>query len=56
MRIDEFHVLYAIHKQDGSFSKETLAEKTGYELSKVDSIIEKLKNKKWLDGGITEAG
>lgn len=56
MRIDEFKVLYAIHKQDGLFSPEVVAQETGYELSEVKNIVQILRDKDWLDKGITEAG
>ena len=56
MRVEEFNVLYAIHKQKGSFSKEDVANKTGYDISKVAEIIEELKDKKWLENDITETG
>lgn len=56
MRIEEFNVLYAIHKQGDSFSKELVAEKTGYGLSEIDGVIEVLKNKNWLDENITDSG
>lgn len=56
MRVEEFNVLYAIHKQKGTFSKEDIAKKTGYGISKVKEIVEILKSKKWLEDGITEIG
>ncbi|MCI8799451.1 aminotransferase class I/II-fold pyridoxal phosphate-dependent enzyme [Acetatifactor muris] len=56
MRIEEFNILYAIHKLGISFSKELIAEKTGYGLSEIDGVIEVLKNKNWLDEDITDSG
>ncbi len=56
MRVEEFNVLYAIHKQNGSFSKEAIARETGYEVSQIDHILEALREKDWLNQGITETG
>lgn len=56
MQIDEFNVLYAIHKQDGNISNSKIVSMTGYENKQVEEIIIKLKEKQWLDNGITKLG
>lgn len=56
MRIEEFNIMYAIHKQKGSFTAESVAEKTGYELQKIHEIIESLKSRKWIEKSITGTG
>lgn len=56
MRIEEFRVLYAAHKQGEKITLESLAEKSGYEQSKTQEIVEELTGKGWFQDGITETG
>lgn len=56
MRIDEFNVLYAIHKQNGNVLKSQIASVTGYEERQIEEIINGLEEKRWLDNGITPLG
>ena len=56
MKVEEFNVLYAIHRQQGDIVLEQIAQRTGYEIGQVAEIVDELKKKDWLNGGITESG
>lgn len=56
MNVEEFDVLYAIHKNSGNIFCEDIANKTGYEFSKITAIVDELKKRGWLDNKITELG
>jgi len=56
MKIEEFNVLYAIHKQKGNIVNCDIASITGYEHRQIEEIINDLKEKQWLDQGITLLG
>lgn len=57
MKVEEFNVLYAIHKQGRGIICEEIAKKTGYETLRAMEIVNGLKSKGWLgDEGITETG
>lgn len=56
MKVEEFNVLYAIHRQQGDIVLEQIAQRTGYEIGQVAEIVDELKKKDWLNGGITELG
>lgn len=55
MNVEEFNVLYAIHK-NGSMACEGIAKRTGYGVSQTIEIINGLKAKNWLENGITKTG
>ncbi len=56
MKVEEFNVLYAIHKNNGEIVKEDIAVKTGYEGYRIKTIVEELTKKGWLNNRITELG
>lgn len=56
MKVEEFNVLYAIHKQNGIINCEDISRRTDYEISKVNNIVSELKAKKCLENGITKIG
>ena len=56
MKVEEFKVLYAIHKQNGSMICDDISRRTGYEISMVNNIVAELKAKNWLENGITKIG
>ncbi|WWR15405.1 aminotransferase class I/II-fold pyridoxal phosphate-dependent enzyme [Lachnospiraceae bacterium JLR.KK008] len=56
MRNDEFNILYAIHKQKGDISNSGIASMTGYEDKKIEELMNGLREKHWLDEGITSSG
>lgn len=56
MKVEEFNVLYSIHKQNGIINCEDISRRTDYEISKVNNIVSELKAKKWLENGITKIG
>lgn len=51
----EFNILYTILKSN-ECNEKALADKTGYELDELRGILLILKNKGWIDLGITETG
>lgn len=56
MKVEEFNVLYSIHKQNGIINCEDISRRTDYEISKVNNIVSELKAKKCLENGITKIG
>lgn len=56
MKVEEFNVLYAIHKQNGIINCEDISRRTDYEISKVNNIVSELKAKKYMENGITKIG
>lgn len=56
MKIEEFNVLYAIHKSGGRIFNEDIVNRTGYQSSQIAVIVDELKNRGWLDTKITELG
>lgn len=56
MKVEEFNVLYAIHKQNGIINCEDISRRMNYEISTVNNTIRDLKTKKWLENGITKIG
>lgn len=56
MKVEEFNVLYAVHKNNGDIFMEDIAVKTGYEGRRIKTIVEELKKKGWLEDRITEQG
>ena len=56
MKVEEFNVLYTIHKQNGIINCEDISRRTDYEISTVNNIVSELKAKKWLENGITKIG
>ena len=55
MTLNEFDVLYAYYKEAGVSQKELL-KITGHDLADIDEAITSLKEKGWINDGITEAG
>lgn len=56
MRIEEFTVLYEIHKLRKDGNLKDLSVRTGYESDQTSSILLELKKKGWLEEQITEKG
>lgn len=56
MGIEEFDILYAIHKNSGKIVIENFVKSTGYERIQIEKILEDLKEKGWLNQGVTDAG
>jgi len=55
MRVEEFNVLYAIHK-DKVADVHKIGQKTGYDETKVLALLDGLKDKGWLADEITDQG
>lgn len=56
MKIEEFNILYAIHKQKKDISNSEIASITGYGREQIEELIKELQQKHWIDGGITPLG
>ena len=56
MKVKEFNVLYAIHKNNGDIFLEDIANRTGYDMCQIETIVEGLRKRGWLDNKITELG
>lgn len=56
MKVEEFNVLYAIHKNNRDIFNGDIAVKMGYEEYQIKTIVEELRKKGWLDNQITELG
>lgn len=56
MTLEEFNILYAIHKNNNTLNKTLLSEETNYDTGQLDKMIEILKNKRWLSDSITALG
>lgn len=56
MKLDEFNVLYAIHKNQKGIDIEDISRLTGYDYVNVQEILSNLKNINWLEEYITESG
>lgn len=56
MNIEEFNVLYAIHRWKDTINLTKIAEQTGYTEEQTETIIQRLTEKKWLKSNVTELG
>lgn len=48
MKIEEFNVLYAIHKWKDNRDTKEIAERTGYTEKQTAAILQQLTEKRWL--------
>lgn len=56
MKIEEFNVLYAIHKWKDNRDTKEIAERTGYTEKQTAAILQQLTEKRWLEENVTELG
>ena len=55
MNLAEFNVLYEVYKE-GSVIYQNIVRNTGYESEQVSKVIEGLREKGWIESGITKKG
>ena len=56
MKIEEFKVLYSIHKDNGAVILENIAKRTGFAPVHIEEIVKEMTGKNWIENGITEYG